>query len=383
MDQILFFKPFDYFYFNATTRNFVSIIEKMDNVTVVDYSNFEKFKNYNHDTLVIYLPFTLFGVDLKQYNRVYSRLSKAYNVPLKNVITFDIASKFYKVFFNIYNQSTKTIALLSEYDPHALLEDGLMINYLQRDTDYLLLSGPELYDVEFHKKQKPDIDMVKFDRAYNFLKMNEKRIISLSHFVDISEFSCIDELKIKSRVCSAPGARYLNRKLFISNYVSSNMVDYLKSMLDFFILKLIWRIPVPKFKIGISKYYFDNIIKSSVFTYTCGSTAGFFIRKFLEIPVYSSCLITHNYKFLEALGFKDGLHYLNFDDLKTQQLIKNTDLNNFQEGKITEVIKTSRRLIFNNHSTFSYFKYLKITFSRIQEGKFNGSYWSNGEYKLR
>ena len=326
MNQILFFKPFDYFYFNATTRNFVSIIEKMDNVTVVDYSNFKKFIDYNEDTLVIYLPFTLFGVDLKQYNRVYSRLSKAYNVPLKNIINFDIASQYYKVFLNIYSLSTKTISLLSEYDPHALLEDGLMINYLKRDTDYLLLSGPELYDFEFHLNQCPDIDMKKFIKAYDFLKINKKRIISLGHFVDISEFSCIDEIKLKNRVCSAPGARYINRKLFISNYVSLRNIDYLKSIFDFFFLKFIWRLPIPKFKISISKYYFDNIIKRSIFTYTCGSTAGFFIRKFLEIPSYSSCMITHNYKFLYNLGFIEGVHYFNLDDIETQQLLKGEDL---------------------------------------------------------
>ena len=70
----------------------------------------------------------------------------------------------------------------------------------------------------------------------------------------------LDEIKLKNRVCSAPGARYINRKLFISNYVSLRNIDYLKSIFDFFFLKFIWRLPIPKFKISISKYYFDNIL---------------------------------------------------------------------------------------------------------------------------
>ena len=383
MKKILFFKPFDYFYLNPTIRLYVDIIENLDNVDLVDYSNFKDFSNFNDDVLVIFLPFTLLGVDLEQYNRIYPRLSKSYNVPLKDNISFDLANSYFDVFRNIHCQSTKTVSILFEYDVHALLEDGLMMNFMKRSTDFLLLSGPEFFDPEFHMNQESDIDMSKFWRGYDFLKSNEKKIISMGHIVNMSEFSYIEILQKKSRLRSAPGARYLNRKIFISNYVSLNILDLLKSYLDFIILKLVLHFPFKCLKMKFLNTYFTKIIRSSLFTYTCGSTAGFSIRKFLEIPANCSILVTHNYKFLNALGFKEGIHYLNFDNADTRDLIRKLDIyNDYSMVKLKDIVVNSRKLVFKKHSMFSYIGYLQKTFLRIQEDNFNGSYWEDGYYKF-
>ena len=66
MSKILFFKPFDYYYFSSTVRNYVNLIENMENVEVVDCSNFRHVKIENNP-LIIFLPFTLFGINKKQF----------------------------------------------------------------------------------------------------------------------------------------------------------------------------------------------------------------------------------------------------------------------------------------------------------------------------
>jgi hypothetical protein len=382
MNQILFFKPFDYYYFNATIHNYINIIENMQNVTIVDCHNFRNV-NIDDTSIIIYLPFTLFGINENQFQSVSNRIKKAYFAPNFKKIDFEIANNYYSLFHRVYLNSKHTIAILTEYDPHALLEDKLITNYINRDTDYFLLAGPELYDFNFHNTQIPDIDMNKFNQAYQFLYENRSRIISLSHFMDISEFSRIDDLYYKkTRLRSAPGARYLNRKLFLENHVTKNRIDSFKSIFDYLILKSIWQIPWPKLKIKLSKIYFDNIIKSSIYTYTCGSTAGFFIRKFLEIPVYNSCLVTHNYKFLKSLGFLENQHYLQIEDILDLDSPKDFYVNQETFKKIHTIILNSRKLIFEKHSIISHQQYLVDTIVKIKNKTFNGSYWEDGSYKF-
>ena len=382
MNQILFFKPFDYYYFNATIRNYINIIENMQNVTIVDCFNFRDVK-IDDNPIVIYLPFTLFGISVNQFISVSNRIKKAYVAPNFRKIDFELANNYYCMFHRVYSNSKHTIAILTEYDPHALLEDDLISNYINRDTDYFLLAGHELYDFTLHDTQKPDIDMTRFNRAYQFLYENRNRVISLSHFVDISEFSRIDDFYFKkNRLRSAPGARYLNRKRFIEIHVTKNRFDSFKTFFDYFILKSIWQIPWPKLKIKLSKIYFDNIIKSSVFTYTCGSTAGFFIRKFIEIPAYNSCLVTHNYKFLKSLGFVENQHYLQIENIIDFASPKDFYSNLEAFKKVHLIILNSRKLIFEKHSIISHHQYLLDTIDSIKNKTFNGSYWEDGYYKF-
>jgi hypothetical protein len=382
MNQIFFFKPFDYYYFNPTSRNYINIIENMPNVTIIDCYNF-KDVNIDDNSLLIFLPFTLFGINENQFISTSKRIKKAYFAPNFKNIDFELANNYYNVFNRAYLNSKNTIAILTEYDPHALIEDKLITNFINRDTDYLLLAGPELYDFNFHNNQHPDIDMNKFNKAYHFLSENRNRIISLMHFMDISEFSRIDDLYCKkNRLRSAPGARYLNRKLFLENQVTKNRTDYFKSIFDYLILKSIWQIPLPKLKIKLIKIYFDNIIKNSVFTYTCGSTAGFFIRKFLEIPANNSCLVTHNYKFLKSLGFVENQHYLQIENIIDFASPKDFYSNLEAFKKVHLIILNSRKLIFEKHSIISHHQYLLDTIDKIKNKTFNGSYWEDGYYKF-
>jgi hypothetical protein len=367
---------------NPTVRNYIQIIENLENVVVIDYFNFENIKRPHPESLIIFLPFALLGKTSDHFKRAYSRLQKAYYIPKKKSINYDLASRYYNVFKEIYSRSKSSIALLLEYDLHALLEDDLMLHYIKRESDYLLLAGPELYDTNYHRHQKPDIDMVKFNRGFEFLEVNKRRIISMSHFVDLSEFSNIDSLYYKNRFFSSPGAKYLNRKIFISQYLTSVKSDYFRSTLDTFIVKILWQLPFQSFKIQFGKFYFTKIIKNSFFAYTCGSTAGFFVRKFLEIPINGTCMITHNYEFLKSLGLIDGEHFLNLDDIETQEILANAKILDCQNIRVKEIINNSRKFIFKKHSTAAYVGYLDSTFKRIQKNEFCGSYWQAGEYKF-
>jgi hypothetical protein len=382
MKQILFFKPFDYYYFNPTTRNYINVIESMQNVRIVDCFNFKDVA-VDEDSLLIFLPFTLFGINENAFKSVDKRIKMAYFAPNFKNIDFERANDYYFMFNRVYSNSKHTIAILTEYDPHALLEDKLITSLIMRNTDYFLLAGPEFYDFNLHNTQKPDIDMDKFNEAYQFLVKNRYRIISLSHCMDFSEVSRIDDLyKKKYRVRSAPGVRYLNRKIFLKNQATKYIADYFKSFFDYLILKLLRQIPWKKLRINLYNKYFINIIKSSVFTYTCGSTAGFFVRKFLEIPANNSCLVTHNYKFLKTLGFIENQHYLRVENMIN--LDSPADFVRNQEAfeKITSIIVNSKKLIFEKHSIISHHQYLIKTILKIKNETFNGSYWEDGSYKF-
>ncbi len=354
----------------------------MQNVSVVDCFNFNKV-TVDENALVVFLPFTLFGINENLFTSVSRRIKMAYFAPNFKNIDFERANDYYCMFNRVYSNSKYTIAILTEYDPHALLEDKLVMSYISRDTDYFLLAGPELYDFNLHHTQKPDIDMTKFFEAYQFLDENRNRIISLSHCVDISEFSRIDDLySKKNRVRSAPGVRYLNRKIFLEHQVTKSKTDYLKSIFDYLILKSIWQIPLNELRIKLFKKYFYSIIKSSVFTYTCGSTAGFFVRKFLEIPANNSCLLTHNYKFLKALGFIENKHYLLIEDMLDLDSPKDFYKKHDTFEKIFSIIMNSRKLVYEKHSIISNHVYITDTILKINEEAFNGSYWEDGSYRF-
>ena len=124
-------------------------------------------------------------------------------------------------------------------------------------------------------------------------------------------------------------------------------------------------------------------IKHSKFSFTCGGTPGYFIRKFLEIPTAATVMICPEYEFLKRLGIHKYLNYIPFDPIEENLRDLETRLQKQSQDDFTEIIQNTQQLLQNNHSISARTKQLQKALSQIEKNDFMGSFWEDGEFILR
>jgi hypothetical protein len=188
---------------------------------------------------------------------------------------------------------------------------------------------------------------------------------------------------VKSRRISVPGIGYAARDAAINMLTELSLFDWGCANLDRAVYAAGRRLPWPRIRQGLLWSYLTHTISNSRITMTCGSTSGYFVRKFLEIPALGSCLCTFNYAFLPRLGFHQDSEYLPIDSPANIRVhLERMQDPAFSEHLITcalSAMSTVRRL----HSMPARFVQLKETLAHIARSDFRGSYWSGGAYRYR
>ncbi|RPJ19673.1 MAG: glycosyltransferase family 1 protein [Desulfobacteraceae bacterium] len=214
------------------------------------------------------------------------------------------------------------------------------------------------------------------DRYRNYINRHSDRILSTPHFVADDEFS---ELPLNHRAYdwSVLGADYQSRltakKLLEEAGISRSgtYLPYLFSAaqkLHFHLYNKFWAI-------RMINVLFGHALRTSRYSFTCGSLLRYPIRKFFEIPAAGCVLVTDGCNGFESLGFQDRKNAVVCPPehiLETHEwLTRNPD-------QAQAIATAGRELVKNTHSVSARGRQLGESFNRMMKGKFFGTYWSGG-----
>jgi hypothetical protein len=219
------------------------------------------------------------------------------------------------------------------------------------------------------------------DRYFNFINRHPERILSTPHFVADNEFS---ELLLSHRPCdwSVLGADYQSR-LTAKQYLdkagisrSGTYLPHLFSMAQKFHVHLYNKF----WAIRMMNALFHHALRTSRYSFTCGSLLRYPIRKFFEIPAAGCVLVTDGCNGFEALGFQDRKNAVvcQPEDIPETHQWLSRDPNRAQA-----IATRGRELVKGAHSVSARGRQLGESFSRIMAGRFSGTYWSGGQLCFR
>lgn len=219
------------------------------------------------------------------------------------------------------------------------------------------------------------------DNWYNFITNNPEKIISVSQFVDASEFS-FGNLHSRKYLIDIPGVNYWTRRQAIA-YLKSKGIrlpskGYRKC---YSLLNLLGMHPYSTYT-GLLLYnaLFERNIESSKYVYTCGSGLEYPIRKFYEVPAMGALLICMPCAGFEKLGFRDGVNAV---AASPDQLVDVLEFLERNPDRAEAMAKNGQELVWGTHSTQARSQQLKMACAAIKQGSFAGSYWADGQFKLK
>lgn len=385
MSYIYYFKPFEADYLNDTVSVYSEIISSMPDVVTVDLSNYHSI-HIDKGMLCVYWPMALFGKNLTDYTHVCNRIRKYYNTTIVSKLSFTSANEYYNKVNAALTHSKQSICALYEYDLHDFVRSSFKSTCIEEYNSIIMFHGAEMYDTDMHKDAtSQDIDHEAVEEGIRFLHEYQKNVISLPHVISRSDmvpaFHMLNNRQ--NHIFSAPGANYFKRRLFKSFCKSLHKYDYYAVLIRWIVMKIAFRLPMNNTMLRFLRRSFAKQIQNSRFTFTCGSTAGYPIRKIIEIPSNGSCLLSYKYRFMEDLGFVSSVHYLGF--------VKDSDLEEFVMGgyrkldqqSYQKMIVNAAQVVLRCHSSYARYTQLCETFDRIRSGDFVGSYWSEGKYVIR
>ncbi len=258
--------------------------------------------------------------------------------------------------------------------------DGLkeFKNDIINNTDGIIIAmHPNKFETSLDIKYLDDNFLKLPNPALNINDITKNKIvIEVPHCVDIKEaISCSK----KWDIC-IPGVSYKTRKIAEESINTSN-------------LKIL-----PFKRITKIKYYFDVIVNkflstiarnemgykfirrlsaSSKINFICGSGYKYFVRKFLEIPLYNTAMICYPVKDMEDYGFVNGKHaiFCKPEDVGEAcvNLLKNPAL-------IEELAKNAYILVVEKHTVTARATQLIKALELLAEDKLVESYFKDGEY---
>ena len=130
--------------------------------------------------------------------------------------------------------------------------------------------------------------------------------------------------------------------------------------------------------VNFFKWTFKYLIAHSRVTFTDGSRVKAPIRKYFEIPAFSSLLAAEKFYNVQSIGFIGGTNFVECDSKTIIDVVKYSLKNPEWTEKI---IKNSRELVKEKHSTLAWEKHMKDIYSKILSSEFRGAKWLNGILK--
>lgn len=273
-------------------------------------------------------------------------------------------------FFLNYNEKKIFIANFDTY--------GISDSMIQRLVD----SGTLVIDGGIStNRSKAEVELIYKSKCYGndnwFLFVNnfKSRIISVPHFVSITEFDFqpLDKRKYLFNVIGAP---YQERKnafelLTLAQKILKKFNYYRSSINSRRITSLTFS-DLTELRI---KYLSE--ISQTKFCYCSGGSWLSPVRKYFEIPARGAVAIGWPCNGFDNLGFVDGS---NFISATNNKMIKEV-VSDFNIEDIQKIATNGRSLIWEKHSDWARAIQLSESFQLIFHNKFNGSYWEKGSYK--
>ena len=278
------------------------------------------------------------------------------------------------------SEQDKKVAFLLESDYYNFTENK--INILHKIEPYIIFWGKEfiLNTCKLKDLKQETFGNLTNDNWYKFIQ-EYKKIISLPHFVNSSEFyfECLDNRK---NLIYIAGVNYYHRKKALEVLKKSKYkIDDKKYYNKIYSLMRKLKIKPDAHPILMRLYntFFRNEIDCSKYVFTCGSGLEWPIRKFFEIPAAGSLLLAKPFYNSEKLGFIDGENFIKTDYNDIEDKIKWLEENPQIAQKIA---KNGQDLIWKTHSLNARTEQLRESLEAIIENRFNGTYWENGKFYI-
>tara|TARA_R110002033_G_scaffold92356_2_gene141801 strand:+ start:4460 stop:5602 length:1143 start_codon:yes stop_codon:yes gene_type:complete len=308
-----------------------------------------------------------------------SKGTKAFNISY-NYFSFDNLERDIRNMRDFYISYKGGKILYPNIDFYNVTKEEVLL--LEKSNTYLLTWGIELLEYKENLKDlKNEVfsDLVN-DNWIKFIKQNTEKIISLPHIISETEFS-FHPVNNRNYEITVPGVNYYSRKIInkiinSKNFKVNNRNASYYQKLNIFLLRKF----TTRSNLKVFNQIFNNTIEDSKIAYTCGSGLDYLIRKFFEIPAKGTVLFCNPFKGFKEIGFVDGENCVvvnpNNIEEKTQSLLSNIK-------EMDRLSRNGQRMVFKNHSFIARVNQVEISLKSILKGEFKGSFWDNGNYKLR
>ncbi len=372
-----------YYYVSSFHPRLLNILQEKehDAVKFVDVSNctINQITSYVEKSKVIVIDNSIIWCILKGFNKDFNFYIQLFNKQFDSLHFKTVADYLFSI-------ENKKKGFWFHGDSHGIdvssgkRMDGLL-EYKERivkNVDIIIVAiHPNKFETTLKSEYLDDIFLQLPNPAINIKDITKNKIIiEIPHCVDINE--AISRNK-RWDVC-IPGVSYKTRKIAEESINNTN-------------LKVL-----PFKKISRVKYYFDVIINKFLPTITrnelgykfirmlsaasrinfiCGSGYKYFVRKFLEIPLYNTAMVCYPVKNMEDYGFINGKHaiFCNPEDVGevSRNLLKNPKL-------IDELTRNAYNLVAEKHTVTARATQLIKALELLAEDKLVGSFFKEGAY---
>jgi hypothetical protein len=255
------------------------------------------------------------------------------------------------------------------------------IDTLFETADYLIGWGSEFFST-VDKLMELDADLYPKpnDNWLDAIERSPQRIISIPAFVSGSEFNSTP-LAARRRSWSVLGVNYKSRRLARQQLTEFGVGWKGKGM--YYALALLTRLRVNPFNklhsIRMFNYLFRRTLGQCKYSYTCGSSLKYPIRKFFEIPACGAVLVCDSCNGFEALGFKDKLNAFvcTPDEIFEVHMFLEDDL-----ARAQAIADEGRKLVWRVHTISARAQQISDSLEAIMEGWFGGTSWHGGSFHI-
>ena len=326
-----------------------------------------------------FVIFDNFSIETEKFLKSNSPFSGGYS----NVNVSDLAEFLKEIPTVLKNTSAPKIfiANLDYYAASKILAERLerLRPFIISMTDENTTLNYKTYFRDFYTSESKKMKISKpTDVWANLIREHSKSIISIPHFVALSEFDFRKKVSSKSTI-DIPGITYQDRKDY---FHLLNPMDRCRLHTQNLIHK--YFLMLNKINRGLNENqlrnfrtkFLDRLSKSAAHI-TTGGPFIFPVRKFYEIPARGATMMCEIFYGASHQGFIEYKNFLpislNQDESIYHKLLEgNEHIKNIQKAGFSHIL--------NNHSTPARIKQLKSSFDLILHNKFNGSVWEKGEY---
>ena len=274
-----------------------------------------------------------------------------------------------EVFVNKYFIITPGSAFVEKIDEGDFFGSPINNNYLDFTSRYvdriisltpIAISDNELFFSPLQERKYDWVVPGNINRGY-------PQRLHINHLLDQSEFSLYNDFHHNRDLQYRADADRINHCIymdddikFVHKYIDSVYIDA----------------HIPREIISQWREAYSLSIRSSRAAWADGGTTKTIVRKHVEIPARGAVLFSDNVFGFEKFGFKDGVNAIlaTEDDIieKSRELFKNP-------RKMQEIAREGQKMVIEKHTFRKRAECTLEAIKRIQNNKFYGTYWENGE----
>lgn len=243
--------------------------------------------------------------------------------------------------------------------------ESSFLQKLEKNDIYIITTGKQfIKKIEDKKSVKEKFSNSINNNFYDFVQSYDSNIISFYHIIGEDEFK-YNNIENRKYDFSVQGILYDNRKKILKQIKKYNYTLPVRWHNTFY--SLLSRAGFPIYSNYIFMNLYQLLFKYNIFqsklSFTDGSQADVFVRKFLEIPASRTILVSKPTQWFEDIGFKDQVNFIAIENINDILDILEYSLSNIDN--LQTIADNGQKLIYDNHSTIARTKQLGQAIEKI------------------